>query len=170
MTVPPRLRGRVVRRDGCLVYEGSPSRRYGEIRVGGGMIKTHRYAYEYAYGPILAGLCVCHSCDEPKCVRLEHLFLGTHAENMADMVRKGRQRCLSGENNKNAKLTNAAIVLMREARSAGEPRKALATRFGVSENTVSRVATGAQRPCAGGPITLPRRHKPYKRRKKNEKV
>jgi hypothetical protein len=55
-----------------------------------------RRAYEQAYGPIPKGMCVCHTCDEPHCINPEHLWLGTHADNIQDAIRKGRHR--SSEN------------------------------------------------------------------------
>lgn len=55
------------------------------------MYLAHRLAWIKAHGPIPKGMFVCHRCDTPACRNVEHLFLGTHAGNMADMVRKGRQ-------------------------------------------------------------------------------
>jgi hypothetical protein len=53
-------------------------------------MRAHRYSWQIAFGEIPSGLCVLHRCDNPSCVRHDHLFLGTQAENMRDRIRKGR--------------------------------------------------------------------------------
>lgn len=76
---------------GCIEWTGyrSPAG-YGKIRVGGKGILAHRFAWELVNGPIPPGMCVCHRCDNPPCCNVAHLWLGTQADNNADMYAKGR--------------------------------------------------------------------------------
>jgi len=81
--------------NGCLEWQrGRTSAGYGQMTwvSGEGTRYTHRLAWEMAKGPIPPGQCVLHSCDNPPCCTPEHLFLGSKAENTADMVEKGRLR------------------------------------------------------------------------------
>lgn len=72
----------------CLVYIG-PKKGDGYGSVGAGEL-THRVVWEFTYGPIPEGMCVLHRCDNPPCVRVSHLFLGTRKDNALDRKLKGR--------------------------------------------------------------------------------
>ena len=76
---------------GCIEWQGALTHGYGRIRVNGRMYLCHRVAKEIEIGhPIDRKLDVCHSCDNPKCINVNHLFVGTRKENMIDASVKGR--------------------------------------------------------------------------------
>lgn len=81
---------------GCWEFQGNVlfsrglDTPYGRISKNGKMALAHRFSYEAFFGPIPAGLLVLHGCDNPLCANPEHLFLGTHKDNMQDMQKKGR--------------------------------------------------------------------------------
>lgn len=78
---------------GCLLWMGARNAKgYGTINVGGRPRFVHRVAWEISKGSIPNGLCVLHRCDTPACCNTEHHFLGSKADNNADMRAKGRAR------------------------------------------------------------------------------
>jgi DNA invertase Pin-like site-specific DNA recombinase len=81
-------------------------------------------------------LLVLHRCDNPSCVNPRHLFLGTHADNMLDMVNKGRAARITGEKNGNSKLTAESVQRIRERLTDGNSLNRVAREFDVSKRTV----------------------------------
>ena len=83
-----------VYKSACWNWTGSLNEKgYGLFRIGGRKgkaEKAHRVSWEMFNGPIPENLHVLHLCDNRKCVNPEHLFLGTHQDNMKDMMTKGR--------------------------------------------------------------------------------
>lgn len=105
---------------------------------------AHRVSYCMANGPIPTGLCVLHRCDNSACVRPDHLFLGTLADNARDMYAKGRNRSrpLIGEENPKAKLTEKDVKEIRSLYTTGEYSCAsLARIYPVSIATVHNILT-----------------------------
>jgi hypothetical protein len=129
--------------DVCWEWTGGGTESgYGRTTRDGKGYTLPRLVYERYVGPIPEGLWVLHRCDNPRCVNPTHLFLGTHKDNMADMVAKGRHCPVSGERNKSARLTEAQVREMRLRRQAGEQVKVLAGEYGVSGMTVSKITRG----------------------------
>lgn len=105
--------------------------------------QAHRVMWELRNGPVPAGQCVCHRCDNPGCVNPGHLFLATHLGNMRDKVAKGRAARQAGERHPGSKLTEAEVAGIRVAyASENITQRQLAKRYGVVQRTVARIVTG----------------------------
>lgn len=121
---------------------------YGEIGTGGkrGVAFAHRVSYELHNGPIPEGMHVLHKCDNPSCVRPDHLFIGTHTDNMRDMWAKGRGRCdgagRKGSANGNHKLTEEQVGAIRQRLSAGQSQRSLGQEYGVSKTLIGLISKG----------------------------
>lgn len=117
------LMARTEERGECLEWIGPRSSLgYGQVREGGAGSRrrlVHRLIYQYRHGPIPPGLFVCHTCDNPPCLRDEHHFLGTARDNAVDMVTKGRAVDNRGERHGSSKLTESAVLAIRARRATG---------------------------------------------------
>lgn len=139
---------KVDKSSGCWTWTGHADRDgYGRIMVDGRLVRTHRLSYEIAYGRIPDGMFVCHTCDNPRCVRPDHLWLGTHQDNVTDMVNKGRQprrpagtiKDQRGDRSPVAKLTWAIVDDIRRRYAAGESPMKLAKEYGIAYGHVFRI-------------------------------
>lgn len=128
----------------CLVWTGAhDGAGYGSIKIGGrrGSARgVHRVAWIARYGPPPSETpWVLHKCDNPPCFRDEHLFLGTHLDNMEDMTRKGRRSQYHCEDGPGAKLTNVQVVDIKRRLVLGETQQSIADIYGVSKVAVGHI-------------------------------
>jgi hypothetical protein len=142
-----RFWSKVDKRDpsGCWLWTACTTKTgYGAINIGGRICTSHRISWEITCGPIPRGMFVCHICDVRACVRPDHLFLGTHTDNMRDMVAKARhaRAAPKGAGNGNHKLTDGRVRLILAAASHGVSGAELAKRLGVSQPVVSKIIRG----------------------------
>lgn len=128
---------------GCWLWLGAwhPRWKYGQFKLRGKHEGAHRASYILHRGRIPKGAFVCHKCDTPPCVNPEHLFIGTHADNVADMVAKGRHSPFraEGESHPRARLTERQVIaIFHDKRRTTDIAKA----YGVSLPTVCAIKSG----------------------------
>lgn len=129
--------------DDCILWTGAiASNGYGKRQLHGRTVGAHRAAWEEAHGPIPDGLFVLHRCDNPPCCNVEHLFLGTHADNMRDMARKGRGVVRRGVDHPNSPLTADQVVEARALYRDGCLQREIARRLGINQSSVSFLVRG----------------------------
>lgn len=136
---------KVHKTDGCWEWTASLDRYgYGKFSSEQGQWqRAHRISWQLTHGYIPPKTCVLHRCDNPKCVNPEHLFLGTHADNMRDMYAKDRRRARRGESHGMARLSQVQVDAIRNLDANGNwTLLELATRFGVSQSTIWSVVNG----------------------------
>jgi len=134
----------------CWEWLGTLSRgskkQYGTIKVDKKSVGAHRYSWEiHNETKIPQSMIVMHKCDNPKCVNPMHLVLGTHAENMVDMVSKGRQaKGASFRNRQPAKGSKNGLSKLTEDQAKEifndkNPQRQIAQRYGVSQAVVHNI-------------------------------
>lgn len=127
--------------NGCLRPDGRGFTSYGKGRN----MLAHRLSWELSYGAIPEGMAVCHHCDNPRCVRPDHLFLGTQQDNLRDMRDKNRGAIpppRQGSKHHKAKLTDADVLAIRAACANGEKQNAVAKRYSVSDTQIGYIVKG----------------------------
>ena len=140
--VTDRFWAKVEKTESCWLWRGALGRfGYGAFHQTRGERKAHRVAWQLTNGAIPQGMCVLHRCDVPACVNPDHLFLGTYADNNADMKSKGRdrKRGIRGPRNNSARLTESDVLSIYESR---EPSRAVGKKYGVSKTTVLHIRSG----------------------------
>lgn len=140
--------------DGCWTWtgasylgEGLP---YGRFALHGETIPAHRAAYVLFCGDISSSVVICHHCDNPKCVRPDHLYAGTATDNNRDTVVRNRRnpaRVIGntdnyrGERNNKTTLTRADVLSIRTRALEGETAPRLAAEFKVNPETIRRIVS-----------------------------
>lgn len=119
---------------GCKVTGG-----YGMLTVRGRGRLAHHISWIEHHGGEPIGYDFCHTCDTPACINPDHIWVGTTAENMADMAQKGRNRQPRGEAHNKAKLTVAQV---REIYTADGNGPEISRRFGIDKSTVYSIKSG----------------------------
>jgi hypothetical protein len=127
-------------KEGCWEWPAGKHNGYGVFHWQGKRTGAHRVAWMTLFGNIPEGLQVCHSCDNPSCVRPDHLFLGTFSENQKDKVDKDRTP--KGSIHWNAKLTEDKVRTIKKRLSFGAFKQELARTFGVAYGTINDIAMG----------------------------
>lgn len=124
---------------GCWLWAGFTHKGYGRFTVNSKSKRAHRASYQLFIGAIPEGLSVCHHCDNPSCVNPDHLFLGTHRQNMRDMATKGRASARKGEDAGNSKINEDDVLEIRRLLKKGLSQTKIAEKFKIARRTISHI-------------------------------
>ncbi len=126
---------------GCWLWTPpSSAHGYGQLKINGRPVAAHRISWVIHNGQIPLEAYVLHRCDVRNCVNPDHLFIGSHEENMRDMIKKGRHSHPKGEKNSNAKLTEMQIYQIRELYdSGGYTYKSISELYGVKSAAIGKI-------------------------------
>jgi hypothetical protein len=125
----------------CWIWTGANrGNGYGCIKIAGKLFSTHRLSLILVEGD-RPGLVACHECDHRPCVRPDHLFWGTSADNMRDCAAKGRLAIRAGEEAPSAKLDAARVALIRSMARDGFGCRELGRRFAVDDATIRKIVS-----------------------------
>lgn len=124
----------------CLVWTGCKDKDgYGKIQIGKKHYRTHRLAYEIAYGEIPKGKMICHKCSNKACCNITHLYVGNAKINANDREEHGHN-AFKGERNPKAKLSIAEVIMIKDLYKSGDfTYKELGDRFDVSGHQISLI-------------------------------
>lgn len=126
--------------NGCIEWTGRRDKD-GYARYGGKSKIVSRMLYQKAYGEIEKGLCVCHTCDNPGCVNIDHLWLGTVKENNTDKTEKKRTRY--GSKHHKTHLTENDVIHIKILCNEGVFQSIIAEEYKISQSTVSTIKLGS---------------------------
>lgn len=128
----------------CWLWTGAHTAAgYGVMFSGGRMELAHRLGWTIAHGTVPPRMYVLHRCDNPQCVRPDHLFLGTPRDNTLDMVAKGRHGTLRGERHQAAKITEAQAAEIKDrVLRKGERQVDICREMGLRQSMVSAIVNG----------------------------
>lgn len=128
----------------CWIWTGATTKGYGQLTYKKRHLYAHRLSWELEHGEIPHGHVICHSCDTPLCVNPKHLFAGLQKDNIADCIRKGRDRRvpLKGPRNGAVKQASIDVELIRKLAADGVRVRDIAPIIGVSKSTISNILNG----------------------------
>ena len=147
-------KGKVPEGSDCWIWQGAcQSGGYGTVRFGGFTYVVHRLIWVFENGPIPVDLEIRHACDRPSCIRLDHLSLGTHTQNMQDMWDRGRANPPIGSRHGCTSLSendveNICHLVVNERKSYG----LVANMFGATKHAVRHIALGQSWDHVSGPL------------------
>lgn len=127
-----------INKNGCHICTSHSKDKegYARYRVNGKLKRLHRVLYENKYGEIPKGRVLLHKCDNPSCINIEHLKLGTQKENVQDCIDKERRWIPKGTKNGKAKLTDSQIEkILKDDRT----QKEIAKEYKVTQQHISAI-------------------------------